>query len=380
MAAHVINKLRPVRDTRSDPREKLYSGNRARLKTSISTRKAVPVILAVLSILLTLGAFELVLWMIGYWPALHSGWLLQYPSLRVPDRSVILVPPWLLCGDHYATDPDQRVVLGIGDSFTEGVPVEPQYQYLTLLEEYLTDADGTQARVINAGIGDSGPDQQLRLLTDHILPNVRPAIVIWELYANDLQDNYVMPTYEIDGGRLSPLDGAWNWLYLRHGLYLRAPLPAWIKERSHVFRLLLKATEAVGEWAIPSEYTNDPSAWSLKKLRLELLEFNTLASEYGFRPYVMLIAPEAVYLARKDPNWANDWKVRDYHRIGEVLDNQPSVVHAWFPKADPKEIFTDSSRDTGGRGNHHFSEAGYALVAETLAARILGDERRNSAR
>jgi hypothetical protein len=204
--------------------------------------------------------------------------------------------------------------------------------------------------------------------------------VLWQLYANDLQDNYVMPTYEIDGGRLSPLNGGWNWLYLRQSLYLRVPLPAWVKERSHVFRLFLKATEAVGEWAIPREYMNEPSAWSVEKLRLEVLEFNALASEHGFRAYLMLIAPEAVYLAQKEPNWANDWKVRDYHRIAEVLDNQTNVIHAWFPTADPKEIFADSSRDSAGPGNHHFSEAGHALVAETLAARILSDERRDSAR
>ncbi len=34
-------------------------------------------------------------------------------------------------------------------------------------------------------MGNSGPDQQLRYFDKHLLPRIKPDIVVWVFYAND---------------------------------------------------------------------------------------------------------------------------------------------------------------------------------------------------
>ena len=343
------------------------------MKTLLS-RTLYPAVMVLASVLVGFCAAELILRAVDYRPQLQSEWVLNYPSFRVLNRDVILIPPEFLNASFYATDPQRRTIVTIGDSFTAGYPVEMEHSYPAILERILNQ-HGAMVHAINAGIGDSGPDQHLRLLQQYLLPRLNPAIVVWAFYANDVGDNFIRSVYGIEHGQLVPLDGASHWLYIRQLIHLGAPLPEWIKKRSYVYRLIMKATETLGLSQVPDDYARDRHAWGLKKLRLEIKSFKELGEKKGFRPYFVLIAPQAAYLARGDSErWTHHWSLREHEMILTVLRDEPNFIQAWFPTAKQAEIFASGSRDTVETGNRHFNEAGYALLAEIVAERILRDE------
>jgi lysophospholipase L1-like esterase len=58
----------------------------------------------------------------------------------------------------YAVDPARKTVVTLGDSFTEGFPVDDSNNYPSVLGRLL-DERGMPVNIINMGMGDSGPDQ-----------------------------------------------------------------------------------------------------------------------------------------------------------------------------------------------------------------------------
>ena len=117
-----------------------------------------PLIVVFASVLGSLVVAELLLRGCNYYPSLQSGWVLKAPSARVPNRDVLLIPPKFLRASFYKTNPAHRTIVMLGDSFTESFPVKKQDSYPAILEGILTQ-QGIPTQVINAGIGDSGPDQ-----------------------------------------------------------------------------------------------------------------------------------------------------------------------------------------------------------------------------
>lgn len=325
------------------------------------------------SLLVSLMLCEVMLRLFSYRPPLQMEWLLSYPSARVPNRDVILIPPRFLVPSFYRTDPARQTIVAIGDSFTEGHPVKRQNSYPAVLERTLA-SHGVGAQVINAGIGDSGPDQHLRLLREYLLPRLRPTAVVWTLYANDIDDNYTRPAYRLSEGKLVPLDARFGWIYIRQAVNRRAPLPNLVKKQSYTYRILLKAIESVGPGARPEGHAEDPSVWATEKLRLEIQTVKEIGAEKNFVVYFVLIAPEAVYLAQTESqSWSQNWTVRRYQTMLGMLEHEKNFIHVWFPAIDPAKIFADGSRDLNQRGDHHYNEAGYALLAETVARRMLTD-------
>jgi hypothetical protein len=153
---------------------------------------------------------ELLLRVLGYAPELQSGWMIGSSYLTV-DADLIVIPRFLLAPAFYEHGDDCPLVLSIGDSFTEGYPVEPEDAYPEVLRRRL-ESHGLRVEVANAGMGDSGPDQQLRLLETRLLPRLHPKVVIWTLYPNDLWDNALKAVYAIADGTLVPTSGASHWI------------------------------------------------------------------------------------------------------------------------------------------------------------------------
>ena len=333
-----------------------------------------PLLLVLASVFASLAVAELILRAVDYYPPLQSGWVLEYPSARALNRDLIFIRPEFLSSSFYAADPQRRLIVTIGDSMTEGFPVDKEHSYPAILERILNQ-HGVPVQTINAGIGDSGPDQHFRLLKQYLLPRLRPVIVVWTFYGNDVSDNYMKAVYGIDGDRLVPLDGGLHGLYIRQLIHLWTPLPRWIKRDSYVYRVLMKAPEVFGSFQLPDQYAKDPLAWGMKKLRLEIKGFKELGEEKGFRTYFVLIAPQAAYLAQTEPEgWTRHWAMQQHEMILTELRDEPNFIWAWFPSANQAEIHADSSRDPNELGDRHFSEAGYAMLAEVVAERILRDE------
>lgn len=258
----------------------------------------------------------IVLLLVGYHPPLQSGWMLggTYSTL---DDDLITIPRFLLAPEFYARPADRPLVLAIGDSFTQGYPVDAEQTYPAVLQQRLA-ARGVQVDVANAGMGDSGPDQQLRLLETRLLPRLRPAVVVWTFYANDLWDNVLKPVYTIEEGRLVPISSATHWIAFRQRLF--DAVPPWFARGSWAFHALLHATEAKGVDLVPSSERADPTAWAARKLRLELASFDRLAHEARFTPYVVLIAPQSRYLdAGNAPAHSHAWSSVEHGKLAALL-------------------------------------------------------------
>ena len=330
---------------------------------------------------------------------LSHAWILG-SKIRVLNDDVIVIPQLFLDQGFYAAHRSQKsdlLVVALGDSFTEGHPVErctdPRLpcprddSYPGVLERLLNDA-GLDAAVVHAGIGDSGPDQQLRFFKDYILPRLSPQIVVWQFYTNDTWDNVKFPTYAIsEENSLVPLDAHSNWYYRRLQLFNRIPLPSSVKKRSYAVNGLMQPFEDKRFSQVPTRYGNDPLAWAHDKIALEVKEMQRLARLHNFDVYFVLIAHQARYLTSMDPGWMwNDhWASyeEEYQHLLDLLESQPTFILAEFSAGEVQEttflpvhsiadaIFAGATRDPMPRGNQHFNEAGNALLAQKVAQRIL---------
>ncbi len=120
----------------------------------------------------------------------------------------------------------------LGDSFTEGYPVYNGKTYPDVLRGLLSNAE-CRINVINAGQGDTGTDQQLKMFTRYILPRLKPDVVIWSIYPNDIMDNVEKAVYTVsDNNKFVPLDGPKSWLSIRQFIYDNFPLPAPVKKEA----------------------------------------------------------------------------------------------------------------------------------------------------
>ncbi len=327
-------------------------------------RVATAVVLAVTSVVLTLLALEVGLRVVGWNKELGSEWMLDSPYLALDD-DVIIIPRRLLTPELYQPTA-APLVLAIGDSFTYGFPVDPPDAYPPVLERLLA-RHGIAVTVRNAGMGDSGPDQQLRLLETRLLPRLEPAVVVWQLYSNDVWDNLTKSVYRLVDDRLVPVSGADHWIARRQRIFDRTPLPAAVKKNSRVFRLLLRFVERHAE-PRPPENSVD---WAIAKISHELDEIQRLARVHGFVPYVVLVHPQSAYLSSIQGPWQVMWNVKADQQLAALLQGRPGVIDGYLGADAGDRDFADDGRDAALRGDRHLNEHGYARLAAIVAHRLV---------
>ena len=105
-----------------------------------------------------------------------------------------------------------------------------------------------------------------------------------------------------------------------------------------------------------------------------------LAAEHGFDLYYALVAPQASYLDATDPDTPGYWDAFEYPKLLEMLETQPTFIHARFDgevvggDLDPSaDLFDDGTRDANPYGTRHFNERGYELLARQIADRLTAD-------
>ena len=330
------------------------------------------------SALLTVLAAEAALAYFDVWPGLTSDYMLTCNGCRRPHRDLIVAAPELLKPERYESPSQTRIILSIGDSFTEGSPGGYTKSYPVELERLLVDA-GQRVRVINAGQGDSGPDQQHRLLETVILPKTRPSVVIWQFYFNDIGNNHMYPTYDLDSAeRLQPLDARINWLYLRQASYEAIPLRLEWKRGSRFLRLAIRGFEYFQGREAPGPEIEVRERWARDKIRAEVASFHRLAEERGFRPYVVLVVPQACYVPAPDiPDELKLWTLAQEltQEIRASLADSPGFIEIYLPDEDPSRLFTTDETAISPWGERHFSPQGYKSMAAMIAQRILADDR-----
>ena len=339
---------------------------------------------AAVSLILFCCALEIGLRLFSEMPVQSSEWRLHADWMSL-NKDLIQIHERFLRDDFYAMSPDaEAVIVALGDSFTEGACVweNPDAMYPAVLERLLSER-GFRANVLNAGITDSGPDQELRLFKQYILRKAKPDIVVWQFYQNDLYDNIIHAVYtHSDSDTLVPLNAAENWTYVRQRLHDGFPLPEQIKRGSYAFQHFLRLTELTRNNAVPHEYKGDPEKWSARKVALAVREMNELARRHDFQAYYVLVVPQSRYLSEEADHQAQAHQV-----LYDVLSEQARFINmevtahavdahgASTSSADRRGVaevvFCDSTRDGNDVGDRHFNELGHLILAETVAERVL---------
>lgn len=323
--------------------------------------------LALVLVGLVLGILlaESVLHLSGHWPEISWEWQL-YSSARVPDEHSILIHPHFREVELYDSGDAKRVIVALGDSFTEGYGVAPEASWPSLVEDEFRE-NGANVRVINMGLGNSGPQQQLRVLENHVLPNLRPDDVVWTFYANDRVDDRVQSTFVVREGSLVPTDASAHWIHRRLALWRSIPLPNILRKRSAILRAYIHVWEQREREKPTADRSNEPDL-----LELLLERAREQARAHGFRLWLVLITPEAAYLPEQDPDRPSYIHLlEDYDRLRHTLKEQPRFAEARYPTSgaaqlDPARIFLDPSRDPAYPGDHHFNEEGQRRLASQV--------------
>ena len=277
-------------------------------------------------------------------------------------------------------------VVTLGDSYTEkdlwahdGITSYPE-----LLQQMLS-ARSPAVEILNYGVGGTGPDQELRYFIDHILPT-NPDLVIWQLYANDIEDNIEEPVYDIQNGRLKPIDARTNWMYMRQILYSLAPWKP-LMMHSYVFKAVLSAFQVTWFAHVPEVYRNDPTRWATDKLALEVQTMNTLAFAYHFRVFYVLIPPESQYISESQvaAKHISPHAAKYHDMIAGIIKNDPSYIpidfgvemvsHGLVPEGDTvsREVLRSvylGGVDKNEEGDKHLTQLGHQLIADELMQRI----------
>ena len=313
-------------------------------------------VLATSSIIVALVGVEVMLRLADYRPALSSEYLVGNP-VRMADPNLVIVDSHFLSDAFYGpyrVSEGTRLVVALGDSFTESFPVDREHTYPTVPEDLLSEA-GWDVRVMNAGMGDTGPDQHLLMFETLILPRVTPAVVVWQFYPNDSYDNAIKPLFDVtDVNTLTPTDVRDNWLYRRQRFVEAVPLPAFVKRHSYLFHLMLRRYETALEAQVPQG--RDPSEWGRQKIRLAVERMNALGKQHRFEVYYTLVVPESMY---RDDIVSGGTLEFEYPRLLSILASQPGFINTRFERENADTPSSFAATDLLARGERDPSPLGW---------------------
>ena len=348
--------------------------------------------LVVLGLLAGIITVEVTLRLANYNPQISTDWQLK-PSSRVLDTDLIMTHPKFFHPEYYSDTNDNLTIIALGDSFTIGYEMSRKESYPRLLKRFLKDSLESVI-VFNAGVGDTGTDQQLRLFKKFFLPNVKPDIVIWQFHRNDIYNNIVYPNYKISADNtLIPLDARYNWAYQRLQLYSLIPLPHTLKEHSYIVNVLMHFYEGRKHDQVPENYDMDRlKQYGIDKVLLAIEEMERLSRKHSFTVYYVLIVPQDEYMIAENLDWETpdsrcprkyDFNHGSHGQLEEILSNQETFIpltvtgdqlaeETGLPKQTISEtIFLTPPIDEAAKGCRHYNEIGYELMARKIASQIL---------
>lgn len=260
----------------------------------------------------------------------------------------------------YSKPKDVFRVLGIGDSFTQGVGVHYKNSYLVQLEKLLNDEleGNPRVEIIKAGIAGFSPYAE-RLMLEHYGLRYSPDLITVGFVPNDIIDTHYGQIFVRNGYLLTKEAHKLGGLAVN--LYLH----------SHAARLLFKgylkmvgppATMDMADVYMPNGYHEDD--W--QAVEAEYLKMIALAKSIGAR-ILFLHIPHDNSVPSKGA-WEN---TATY--TGERLRKFANKHGALF--ADALPIFKKTVKAKGVSlhipNDGHCNEKGYRLIAETLNAKIL---------
>jgi lysophospholipase L1-like esterase len=241
----------------------------------------------------------------------------------------------------------EKRIIALGDSMIFGHGVDDEQTFPNQLEAIFREVD-RRVDVINAGIKGYGTDNAYKLFKARLHPlALKPDLVIFSIYSNDLYDNIGQPLYTIENGTLAPLDPKRNWIYLL-GSIERAT-PEFFRNRILYGIVLSRFVGRDVYSVLPDLDDEELVEWAAKKAALEIVDLQRLGREKGFRVMVLCVP------YRDGPADFYAW-LQPVTKLGAWLFD-PSQDPVW--QADAKRLFFGK--------DYHLTPAGNRLLAEMVS-------------
>jgi lysophospholipase L1-like esterase len=172
---------------------------------------------------------------------------------------------------------DKRILV-LGDSLVFGHGVGDADSFPARLEAIFRER-GQRVEVLNGGVPGYGTDQSYQSFALR-LRRLKPDLLIFAIYVNDLDDNIRQPLFTIDGDRLVPIDARKTWLYLA-GLIETSKLGP--LKRTRVYDLLQSSLAGRDPFSLlPFREQSQLLQWSKRKVLLEIESLRRMSDEDGF--------------------------------------------------------------------------------------------------
>jgi hypothetical protein len=248
---------------------------------------------------------------------------------------------------------NQPIILHLGDSYTAGPGIDYSKNYPHLLQEMINASSSAKYQTVILGMGGSSPLAQSFIFKEK-LKYIKPKLTIYELYQNDLGDDYLF-YYSSYIAKISTYKKFPKWL-----------LNTRIGEKLYIFLSDQKAKANEKKYNETSVViAKDPEyVWNLT-MKPGLEEIKRIAQERG-SPLVLFYIPlgwefdneYAVQKASKRDNWYIYAKKWAYKNKVPFID-----IYSSFKKNNTKEL---NELYLGGDRGLHLTEKATAIVADEL--------------
>jgi lysophospholipase L1-like esterase len=261
-------------------------------------------------------------------------------------------------------------ILTIGDSFTFGTGIEAEQAWPAQLERALAqEGRGASIAVVNGGIPGYGL-AQMRDLTEELLPNIDPQLVILAVYAGGFDrmrdpftalGSFVVRSSSI--GQIRIVDGG---VIISHQTPSLAPFDLWLKSHWYsgaylydaVYRLLRNGRDFVNSWR--GRDTLAVAAGGLREGLAEIVKIKNITADKGIPLLVLLVGS---FDMRNRPDAAQQATI---DAVREFCSREK------IPAIDPTATLLGSGEPLRvSEEDFHWSAHANALVAKRLAAPAL---------
>jgi lysophospholipase L1-like esterase len=267
--------------------------------------------------------------------------------------------------------PDQRRVLILGDSQTQGFEVRQSATFAKQLEHRLR-LSGMNAQVLNTGISGFGTAEELMFL-QHEGMKYAPDAIVLAFFGNDFDDSVKSGLYELVNDKLAVRSTSYTPGVAPIMVMNAIPGAFWLSQHSYLFSIVVntlwetakEAWRVTAKKELTTEYAvrvSDISEYE-KRLVVRLLQQMHAAAQAANIPFIIVEIPSPV--SDGDPR---AWQP-------SVPDDLVAVMTSSCDVYVPARAYLADTRKGGvfvPHGQRHINEQTHAKIAEVLD-RILGE-------
>ncbi len=260
-------------------------------------------------------------------------------------------------------------VLILGDSFPEGLQVPLEDTVGRVLERRLNASSPANYEVVNAGVSRFGTDNEL-LFYLHEGARYQPDLVLLFFFYNDLLDNLERPYFQLEEGRLVPVEpkpvevlGPWGelrgWLWDQFRLYQLTVVAG------GVINALLEDGSTAGPNPLQQVFRvpqtqEQAAAWRLAGALL--VELEHAVRRDGGRLVVVGIDDEVTVMGNEPPE-GYDYQLANT-KLRDLLDEK-GIIHIDLLPGFRSHYFA-SGLGLFWPGDGHWNSAGHQRAAEIV--------------